>query len=358
MDLTNSWITQSRRESYKGWDVIVIPKGVKIYKGQSVDKGRWEGKDFFQFYGTFQVGAWYAFNPDKDAATQKIECSITTKNIYLLNMESIYNYDKIFDFIDKTKSNSDDGDRIKDNIEFAFGYTPRKKQLERYSNTDSDRSLSLWLCNFFKNNLKKSSIIGYAYTNLKGMHGEIMLCDGHNSFKKNTNLSYRWIPYFEKNYLHEIKNGNRTGVTIPVKDIYHANAHIDPYTKEKIPYVFLIMIGMYKRLPEDKFLFIDKPILKGLESYIHNLREKNITEMNIDINEITDTDETVYSLLAKILNPIIKNIKTKTVKSKPKMMECAINSKTNRCTQSLKGDDNCFLNANNRCAKTKKNRKK
>lgn len=128
-------------------------------------------------------------------------------------MDSIHNYDEIYKLgIPVPQSKAVENMDI---IEYAFGYNPMTRVLNRYSNQDMDLIFVNWLCSEIIN--KYNYIDGYGYLNLPGLITEVFICDIGKLLVK-TDIEYRLVGT-NTDLLLQTKGGKLTGETVKFSDL-------------------------------------------------------------------------------------------------------------------------------------------
>lgn len=193
--LYSSWISWSRKmKNSNGWDVIEIQPGTILYRGidAKIDDNYTGNKEGFTFYADLKDALWYAFSSSTPNRERGKVITVTPKQpIYLLDMESIDNYNKLYNEKIKNTSNAD----ILEKITYAFGYNPKiSGPLKRNSIRITDLFVAKWFCN-----QSLDGINGWGYYQLPNSHEEIMIC---NAADKLTRLSIEYR--FSENYKEAI----------------------------------------------------------------------------------------------------------------------------------------------------------
>ena len=133
------------------------------------------------FYANLAIAAQYAFSSDfQKGEYGKIISYLTKQEIYLLDMDSLSNYKKLYNLnvpIPKL------GIKDLDVIQYIFGYENKKSILEqslkRHGDIRADKIFVNWICR-----LSLGKITGYAYLNLPGLHNELVICSPEDKVSK------------------------------------------------------------------------------------------------------------------------------------------------------------------------------
>ena len=206
------WNVCAIKSTLDGWDVINIPKNTYIYRGVSVSKeNKPKKKPLGIFYANLAIAAWYAFSSDFQKGEHgKIISFITKRDIYLLDMESLSNYKKLYQLNIPVPQS---GFKDMDIVQYGFMYENKKSMVEqslrRRSDARIDKIFVNWLCQ-----LSLGKITGYAYLNLPGFHNELVICTTEDVISPSP-YEYRFVIYYSPSVIVETFNGELTDEDIP-----------------------------------------------------------------------------------------------------------------------------------------------
>lgn len=203
--LCDDWIKCSKIVTLaNGWDVFEVPPGTILYKGVNIYDEDKNITNKPMWFATLQQANMYAFSSDNTTGEfGKVVTFKVKTQLYLLNMESINNYNKIYSegLAAGLPPSYEDGSNV---LNYAFGYGTdpnNKNYLRRNSFPGFDKELANWICN-----KKLDKISGWAYSKLPGFHEEIMICDATNNLVK-LPIEYRFSNSYNKAII-KTYNGN------------------------------------------------------------------------------------------------------------------------------------------------------
>lgn len=212
------WTRSIIRRNMNGFDVIVIPKNTILYQGIGLSKRKGKismDNDLMKnFFGNLPVASYYAFSSDFSRGEYgKVITYITIRNLILLDMDSINNYDYLYELgYDVPEGISPNEDIIK----YAFGYDKKERKLTRYSHQAIDSEFVTWLCD-----LHLQNIDGYSYTELPDFHPEVFICDTEDKIIIYP-LEYRFVRTYKDDHIIETFDGEYTGTDIPTSSLIYS----------------------------------------------------------------------------------------------------------------------------------------
>ena len=207
-NVCKDWRTCVQKGKYNGFDVLILPANTLLYKGvylKGAPGANAQPRGVGSYFANFPVAASYAFaSPWANAEQGKIIVFEVINPIYLLDMTSIDNYDKIWKSLPL---------EVQSAISNSFGYVPPWNNIRRKSKYEEDIKIVNWLCS---KNL--DGIVGYGYTQLPGFHSEVLICNPEDKVKL-LPIEYRFSIDYNPSVLLETRNGILTGVEIPTQSI-------------------------------------------------------------------------------------------------------------------------------------------
>lgn len=259
-----NWTDYVTSGKFKDWDVYIMPKGTPLYQGININPKRRRIHDYDErlmnnFYGTLPIASYYAFSDERTKGEMgKIVGYRTTRKLYLLNMESIHNYERIYQISNNIPSGVASDEDI---IQYAFGYKTGSDKLYRDSHYTIDKEFVNWFCD-----QKFDGIDGYTYLNLPGFHNEVFMCYQN---VEPTGYEYRFIQYFDPESIYETYNGLLTGKKIPQSELkYIANNKMNNVILKYNPYV------IYRPKTNKDLFLLQEPFL--------SLRNQHIQKINYE----------------------------------------------------------------------------